>query len=59
MRNLEELRLEVSMEYGGSLESVDPILIQYKMICNSIYTLLKEENLIDIIKDAMERRDDI
>jgi hypothetical protein len=52
MRNLEELRLEVSMEYGGEFEKLDPILEQYKHICNSIFTLLKEEDLLDILKNS-------
>lgn len=52
MRNLEELRLEVSMEYGGELEKLDPVLEQYKHICNSIFSLLKEENLLDILKNS-------
>jgi hypothetical protein len=49
---LEELRLEVAIEHGGELERQDPIANQYKIICNSIYALLKEENLIKMLEDA-------
>lgn len=55
MRNMEELKLEVSMEYGGEFDLIDPVMSQYKIFCNSIYALLKEENLIDILKEAKEQ----
>lgn len=54
MRNLEELRLEVSMEFGGEFENIDPVMDYYKIICNSIHAMLKEENLIDILTDAAQ-----
>jgi hypothetical protein len=40
------------MEHGGELERQDPIANQYRIICNSIYALLKEENLIEMIENA-------
>ena len=36
MRNLEELRLEVAMSHGTELERCDPVMNQYRIICNSI-----------------------
>jgi hypothetical protein len=56
LRNLGELRLEMCMEYGGEFEKIDPVLDEYKVICNSIFALLKEENLMDIIKDTKNQR---
>jgi hypothetical protein len=56
LRNLGELRLEMCMEYGGEFEKIDPVLDEYKIICNSIFALLKEENLMDIIKDTKSQR---
>lgn len=55
MRNLEELRLEVSKEYGSEFEQIDPVFSHYKILCNSIYALLKEENLLDIISEAKKQ----
>ena len=55
MKNMEELRLEVGIEFGGEFENIDPVMEHYKIICNSIYALLKEENLIDIIEDATQK----
>jgi hypothetical protein len=52
MRNLEELRLEVAMSHGTELQRCDPVMNQYRIICNSIYTLLKEEKLVDLLKDT-------
>jgi len=52
MRNLEELRLEVAMSHGSELDRCDPVMNQYRIICNSIYTLLKEENLVELLKDT-------
>lgn len=55
MRNLEELRLEVSKEYGGEFDQIDPVYDHFKVLCNSIYALLKEENLVDIITEAKKQ----
>jgi len=52
LSNLGELRLEMCMEYGGEFEKIDPVLDEYKVLCNSIFALLKEENLMDIIRDT-------
>jgi len=56
LRNLGELRLEMCMEYGGEFEKIDPVLDEYKVLCNSIYALLKEENLMDIIRSHTQRQ---
>jgi hypothetical protein len=40
------------MEFGGEFQKNDPVQQQYKIICNSIYSLLKEEDLVDLLSDA-------
>jgi hypothetical protein len=37
------------MEYGGEFEKIDPVYDHFKILCNSIYALLKEGNLLDIL----------
>jgi hypothetical protein len=46
------LRLDVAMTHGSELERCDPVQNQYRVICNSIYTLLKEENLVKLLKEV-------
>ena len=55
LKNLEELRLELEMEYGGEFEKQDPIMSQYKEICNSVYNLLKHQNLVEILQEAADK----
>ena len=52
LKGLEELRLEVAIEHGKELERQDPIANMYKIICNSIYALLREENIIEMLENA-------
>lgn len=40
------------MSHGTELQRCDPVMNQYRIICNSIYTLLKEEKLVDLLKDT-------
>ena len=49
MRGLEEIELDVALNNGGSMDKFNPILSHYKALCNSIFTLCKEEGLFEIL----------